>query len=205
MQNGAMKAWLDSSYLTGANQSYIEQLYEDFLTDPGSVEDSWRSIFQQFTSGGTKSDHLHSKIRDYFGSLAKDTTGYNTTNTDPETDAKQVKVLQLINAFRFRGHQHANLDPLGLWQQEKVSDLDPAYHKLTEADFQETFNVGSFAIGKETMKLGDLYAALKRPTAVRLVQSTCTSPIPKRNAGSSNSSNRWWGTLALPAMRNAVS
>lgn len=52
MQNGAMKAWLDSSYLTGANQSYIEQLYEDFLTDPGSVEDSWRSIFQQFTSGG---------------------------------------------------------------------------------------------------------------------------------------------------------
>ncbi|MCX2959162.1 MAG: hypothetical protein N6V49_10485, partial [Serratia symbiotica] len=89
-----------------------------------------------------------------------DTTGYNTTNTDPETDAKQVKVLQLINAFRFRGHQHANLDPLGLWQQEKVSDLDPAYHNLTEADFQETFNVGSFAIGKETMKLRDLYAAL---------------------------------------------
>lgn len=162
MQNGAMKAWLDSSYLTGANQSYIEQLYEDFLTDPGSVEDSWRSIFQQFTSGGTKSDHLHSKIRDYFRRLAKDTTGYNTTNTDPEIDAKQVKVLQLINAFRFRGHQHANLDPLGLWQQEKVSDLDPAYHNLTEADFQETFNVGSFAIGKETMKLGDLYAALKQ-------------------------------------------
>ncbi|WP_163613883.1 hypothetical protein, partial [Klebsiella variicola] len=36
------------------------------------------------------------------------------------------------------------------------------YHNLTEADFQETFNVGSFAIGKETMKLGDLYAALKQ-------------------------------------------
>ncbi len=40
MQNGAMKAWPDSSYLTGTNQSYIEQLYEYFLTDPGSVEDS---------------------------------------------------------------------------------------------------------------------------------------------------------------------
>ncbi len=87
-------------------------------------------------------------MRDYFRSLAKDTTGYNTTNTDRETDAKQVKVLQLINAFRFCGHQHYN--------------LDPAYHNLTEADFQETFNVGSFAIGKETMKLNDLYAALKQ-------------------------------------------
>ncbi|MGL4700092.1 MAG: hypothetical protein ACRCWV_03460, partial [Raoultella sp.] len=28
MQNGAMKAWLDSSYLSGSNQSWIEQLYE---------------------------------------------------------------------------------------------------------------------------------------------------------------------------------
>ncbi len=53
-------------------------------------------------------------------------------------------------------------DPLGLWQREQVPDLDPAYHNLTEADFRETFNVGSFAIGKETMKLGDLYAALKQ-------------------------------------------
>ncbi len=70
--------------------------------------------------------------------------------------------MQLINAFRFRGHQHANLDPLGLWKQESVPDLDPSYHNLTEADFQNTFNVGSFAIGKETMKLADLYAALKQ-------------------------------------------
>ncbi len=75
---------------------------------------------------------------------------------------KQVKVLQLINAYRFRGHQHANLDPLGLWKQERVADLDPAYHDLTEADFRESYNVGSFAIGKDTMKLGELIAALKQ-------------------------------------------
>lgn len=75
---------------------------------------------------------------------------------------KQVKVLQLINAYRFRGHQHANLDPLGLWKQERVADLDPAYHDLTEADFGESYNVGSFAIGKDTMKLGELIVALKQ-------------------------------------------
>jgi len=97
MQNGAMKAWLDSSYLAGANQSYIEQLYEDFLTDPGSVEDSWRSIFQQLPTAGVKPDQLHSQTRDYFRRLAKDSARYNTTITDPATDAKQVKVLQLIS------------------------------------------------------------------------------------------------------------
>ncbi|MGK7437997.1 hypothetical protein, partial [Salmonella enterica] len=49
----------------------------------------------------------------------------------------------------------------GLWKQERVADLDPSFHDSTEADFPETFNVGSFASGKETMNLGELRDALK--------------------------------------------
>ncbi|MCE1695443.1 hypothetical protein LWT49_24840, partial [Enterobacter hormaechei] len=52
MQNGAMKDWLDSSFLAGANQSYIEQIYEDYITDPNSVDASWREIFQQLPDAG---------------------------------------------------------------------------------------------------------------------------------------------------------
>lgn len=162
MQNGVMKDWLDSSFLAGANQTYIEQLYEDYLTDPNSVDAGWREIFQQLPGAGTNSEQFHSQARDYFRRLAKDSTRYHTSVSDPAIDAKQVKVLQLINAFRFRGHQNANLDPLGLWKRESVPDLDPTFHNLTKEDFDETFNVGSFAIGKETMKLSDLYDALKR-------------------------------------------
>ncbi|HCW2986323.1 TPA: 2-oxoglutarate dehydrogenase E1 component [Escherichia coli] len=162
MQNSALKAWLDSSYLSGANQSWIEQLYEDFLTDPDSVDANWRSTFQHLPGTGVKPDQFHSQTREYFRRLAKDASRYSSTISDPDTNVKQVKVLQLINAYRFRGHQHANLDPLGLWQQDKVADLDPSFHDLTEADFQETFNVGSFASGKETMKLGELLEALKQ-------------------------------------------
>ncbi|MQL48320.1 2-oxoglutarate dehydrogenase E1 component [Photorhabdus khanii] len=162
MQNGAMKDWLDSSFLAGSNQSYIEQVYEDYITDPNSVDASWKDIFQQLPNAGLSGEQLHSQTRDYFRRLAKDTTRYHSSVSDPAMDAKQVKVLQLINAFRFRGHQNANLDPLGLWKQDSVPDLDPVFHNLTEADFAETFNVGSFALGKETMKLADLYEALKR-------------------------------------------
>ncbi|WP_342656318.1 2-oxoglutarate dehydrogenase E1 component [Pantoea sp. RSPAM1] len=162
MQNSAMKPWLDSSWLAGANQSYIEQLYEDFLTDPDSVDAVWRSMFQQLPGTGVKPEQFHSATREYFRRLAKDASRYTSSVTDPATNSKQVKVLQLINAFRFRGHQEANLDPLGLWKQDRVADLDPAFHDLTDADFQESFNVGSFAIGKETMKLADLFEALKQ-------------------------------------------
>ncbi|CAK6494986.1 2-oxoglutarate dehydrogenase E1 component [Pantoea sp. Nvir] len=162
MQNSAMKPWLDSSWLAGANQSYIEQLYEDFLTDPDSVDAVWRTMFQQLPGTGVKPEQFHSTTREYFRRLAKDASRYTSTVSDPAANSKQVKVLQLINAFRFRGHQHANLDPLGLWKQDRVADLDPAFHDLTEDDFQESFNVGSFAIGKETMKLADLFDALQQ-------------------------------------------
>lgn len=161
MQNGALKDWLDSSFLAGENQAYIEDIYEDYLNDPSSVDGSWREIFDSLPKADI-TEQSHSQTRDYFRRLAKDSTRYHTSVSDPAMDSKQVKVLQLINAFRFRGHQNANLDPLGLWKQEPVPDLDPAFHNLTKADFDETFNVGSFAIGSETMQLSELFDALKR-------------------------------------------
>ncbi|HCT1398465.1 2-oxoglutarate dehydrogenase E1 component [Morganella morganii] len=161
MQNGALKDWLDSSFLAGENQAYIEDIYEDYLNDPSSVDGSWREIFDSLPKADI-TEQPHSQTRDYFRRLAKDSTRYHTSVSDPAMDSKQVKVLQLINAFRFRGHQNANLDPLGLWKQEPVPDLDPAFHNLTKADFDEIFNVGSFAIGSETMRLSELFDALKR-------------------------------------------
>lgn len=80
MQNGVMKDWLDSSFLAGANQTYIEQLYEDYLTDPNSVDAEWKAIFDQLPGAalGTSGEQFHSQARDYFRRLAKDSTRYHT-------------------------------------------------------------------------------------------------------------------------------
>ncbi|MCG7585266.1 2-oxoglutarate dehydrogenase E1 component [Photobacterium sp. OFAV2-7] len=163
MQNGVMKAWLESSHLAGANATYVEDLYELYLSDPELVDEKWRHVFSDLpVVSEVAVEQPHSRVRDYFRRLAKETTYLSASVSDPDVDAKQVKVLQLINAYRFRGHQHANLDPLGLWQQERVPDLEPEFHNLTAEDFNETFNVGSFAIGQETMKLSEIYDALKK-------------------------------------------
>lgn len=151
MHNGVMKAWLESSHLAGANASYIEDLYESFLENPDSVAEEWRSLFSELPQvNGHAVEQPHSQVRDYFRRLAKDPSRYSAPVSDPQVDAKQVRVLQLINAFRFRGHQNANLDPLGLWTRETVAELDPAFHNLQGADMDATFNVGSYAIGRET-------------------------------------------------------
>ncbi|WP_095498326.1 2-oxoglutarate dehydrogenase E1 component [Paraferrimonas haliotis] len=163
MHQGTMKAWLDTSHLGGANASYVEDMYEAYLEDPQSIPEDWLVVFETLPIFRDGQDTPHSKVRDYFRSLATDTQHQRATRlSDPETDAKQVKVLQLINAHRFRGHQHANLDPLGLWKREQVAELDPAFHGLTEGDMDREFNTGSFAYGGETLKLRDLVKALKQ-------------------------------------------
>ncbi|AZQ84147.1 2-oxoglutarate dehydrogenase E1 component [Colwellia sp. Arc7-635] len=160
MPEGDMKAWIESSHLSGANAAYIEELYESYLDNSQSVTAEWRDIFQQFPKiEGADVEYRHSEIRNEFKTLAQQTQ--KTVVVSGGSDAKQVKVLQLINAFRFRGHQNANLDPLGLWQRDKVRDLQLSHHELSENDFDREFKIGSLAIGQETMKLGDLYKALK--------------------------------------------
>lgn len=164
MQEGSLQAWLASSHLSGGNAAYIEQLYESFLEEPEQVSEQWRQFFESLPAvNGTLQDQSHSRIKNYFRKLATESHRYaGTTATDPTHSAKQVRVLQLINAYRFRGHQHADLDPLGLWKQARVPDLDPRYHQLQDEDFEQEFNVGSFNIGRETMPLGALHDALKK-------------------------------------------
>lgn len=161
MQDGAMQAWLESSHLAGGNIGYIEELFELYLDDPSAVGDEWRDLFDSMPRSA--GDVKHSEIREEFRELAKNKLKLaGTQGGNSEMSEKQVKVLQLINAYRFRGHQQAKLDPLGLWQQDDVADLSLAHHALSKDDYDTEFNVGSLAIGKDTAKLGDIHAALEK-------------------------------------------
>ncbi len=166
MQQSVMKAWWDSSHMAGGNATYIEQMYEAYLDDPQSVSEEWRGIFEQLPKlDGVEIETKHSIVREQFRSLASLGPAARAGSGPQQqavSDEKQVKVLQLINAFRFRGHQHANLDPLGLWIQPRVRDLELSHHNLSEKDFDTTYNVGSYAVGKESMPLGDLFKSLNR-------------------------------------------
>ena len=166
MHQGLMQAWLDSSHLNGANATYIEEMYEAYQEDPQSVSDDWKAVFDNLPSvngnDANGQEIAHSKVRNYFRSLALSSRGGASAQaSDPELDAKQVKVLQLINAYRFRGHQNSNLDPLGLWNRDSVKELDPVFHGLTSEDMARDFHTGSFAFGGDTMQLSELVNALK--------------------------------------------
>lgn len=168
MENSVMKAWWDSSHMAGSNAAYVEELYETYLENPQEVSESWKAVFDSLPKvDGAEVEVNHTFIREEFrkmaalGPMARAGKTADTNSGSPG-DEKQVKVLQLINAFRFRGHQHANLDPLGLWKQDRVRDLELSYHTLSSADFDTVFSLGSYAIGKDKMPLGDLFKSLNK-------------------------------------------
>src|SRR5260370_34719430 len=57
--------------------------------------------------------------------------------------AKEAAVIQLINAYRVRGHLIAALDPLGVEKPSYHPELDPSIYGLTLWDLDREFLTGS--------------------------------------------------------------
>ncbi|MCV6639154.1 2-oxoglutarate dehydrogenase E1 component [Candidatus Albibeggiatoa sp. nov. NOAA] len=154
------------------NSSFIDDLYETYLVDPQAVDEKWREYFAELQ----RQDHTlakpevpHAPIQERFlnykplrtAQPANDATG---APVNPAFAKKESAVLRLINAYRFRGHQNANLDPLNLTERPYVEDLDPGFHGFTPADMNESYDTGSL-YGVETMKLRDIIDFVKQTYA----------------------------------------
>ncbi|WP_296891947.1 2-oxoglutarate dehydrogenase E1 component [Thiobacillus sp.] len=75
------------------------------------------------------------------------------------SDAAQVAVLRLINAYRYLGVRQADLDPLRRFEPPPTPELDPAHYGLTEADLTREFETGSL-FGVERTTLGNILQRL---------------------------------------------
>lgn len=167
MHESSMEQLWSTSQLAGGNVAYIEELYELYLKDPNAVPEQWRSYFNTLprVEGATTQDIPHSPIQEQFLLISKNQRRMASPATQSQVssgyDQKQLRVFQLINAYRFRGHQHAKLDPLGIMEREQVPDLDLHFHELSQADMDTTFQTGSLFIGKDEAKLSEILEALE--------------------------------------------
>ena len=159
--------------ISGGNAAFIEDLYEQYLADPGAVAPEWRDFFAALKGTG---DVPHSAAIARIEQAQK-ANGHARVAAAPVGDApsqKQAAVLKLVTAYRSRGHLAAKLDPLdmehaftasdlqaiGLLPRPSAPDLDPSFHGLEPADLDTEFSTGSLA-GPQRLKLRELVALLK--------------------------------------------
>jgi 2-oxoglutarate dehydrogenase E1 component len=162
-----MQQYNANSYLFGGNAPYVEELYEAYLNNPGSVPDNWRAYFDAMqhmpaVDGTAKPDVDHSSVIASFAERAKQGPIRTVTaSPDAELGRKRVAVTQLIAAYRYLGSRWANLDPLQRQERPPIPELDPAFYGFTEADLDTKFNISNTYFGQETASLRDLLNMLR--------------------------------------------
>jgi len=132
----------DGTFLTGANAPFIAGLYTRFLDDPQSVDESWRRFFSEVDE-----DHTASVI-------TVDPEDVRRATTD------SIRALQLIRAYRVRGHLEADLDPLGLEKRGPYPELDYRSYGFNEADLDREIFINNL-LGRERATLREIVAILR--------------------------------------------
>ncbi|HEX3954697.1 MAG TPA: 2-oxoglutarate dehydrogenase E1 component [Stellaceae bacterium] len=160
-----------NSFLSGGNAEFIAELYARYLDDAGSVDESWRSFFAGLgddasaikaeLAGAPWAPSLPRKMAGPAPSLLNgsaqapfDAAAFHQAAID------SIRALNLIRAYRVRGHLEADLDPLGLERREDKGELDYRSYGFTEADLDKEIFVNNL-LGRERATLREILAILR--------------------------------------------
>ena len=159
----SMKKLQHQSYLSGGNAAFIEELYSKYLQNENDVDENWRTWFSELRNGELTPDQDHLAIQEQLKTavMNRRSSTPGVSSAPQEHQIKQVAVLQLINAYRFKGHQKADLDPLKLQTVEVIPDLTLEGHNLSEADLEVVFNTGSM-FGVDEIPLREIIDRLEK-------------------------------------------
>ncbi len=163
--SNSIKEQLASTPLFGSNATAVEALYEQYLENPDSVAGGWREYFESM--GDPQTEVVHSAIREELlveareGRRAGEVKVRRLAGAAPSGE-KQAAVSRLIQVYSLRGHQIADIDPLGIMDRRMPGVLKLNYLGLTEADMDTEFFTGGLAgTGNDRMKLRDILELLR--------------------------------------------
>jgi 2-oxoglutarate dehydrogenase E1 component len=84
------------SYLSNADPAVLDDLYNNYLQNPTSVDETWSKFFEGIAFA---TQHYPNKPATSAGEI-------------PENVSKEFKVINLINGYRSRGHLFTKTNPV---------------------------------------------------------------------------------------------
>ncbi len=187
----ANAAFALSSFLQGANATYIDELYARYEKEPASVDPEWQEFFKSLkdppadilkNADGpswardnwplSPRDDLTSALDGNWAQVEKviggklqakaQARGADLSSADVHQSTRDsVRALMLIRAYRMRGHFHAKLDPLGLEPARDHEELDPRSYGFTDADLDRKIFL-DHVLGLDYASLREIVAICER-------------------------------------------
>ena len=127
------------SFLNAAHTVFFADLYDQYLKDPDSVEPSWRAFFQGYDFGSNKL---------FQGEIVE-----GVTSQIPDHVQKEFNVINLIDAYRSRGHLFTSTNPVRDRRSYSPS-LAIEYFDLSNDDLDTIFNAGEIlGLGPQPLQI----------------------------------------------------
>jgi len=128
------------SYISNADVSYIDQLYQTYKNNPSSVDVTWQKFFEGFDFSQSQS-------------------GSGLTSGGDPISIKETQVRNLIFQYRSFGHLKSKTNPVRERRDHNVN-LDHKSVGLTDADLDTEFDVAA-EIGMPRSSLRKIIEKLK--------------------------------------------
>ncbi len=125
------------NYAQLANVGLIEDLYQRYLQNPESVDLSWRHFFEGIDFGA----YLYQRA------------------PQPSVGSENLRIYELIQAFRRYGHLIAKFNPLET-RERTASELDLGKLGFFESEMNQSFPTLGFC-GKKEASLQEIVSSLK--------------------------------------------
>lgn len=167
--------------LLGANESYLQELYSQYVNNPGSLEPSWKEFFDELGDDSvsvlgdlqgaswTRPGGAFVQPDEFMGEELKDVAetakvakskGYDETAIRAAV-VDSMRMIMMIRAYRVRGHLNASLDPLGMNPGQYHPELDPRTYGFKDEDMDREFFLDN-VLGLEKATLRNVLNTLKQ-------------------------------------------
>ena len=167
-----------TSFLHGANATYVEEMFKKYSDDPSSVQNDWGIFFKNIKDEGLNSstysaDWAKSDLKVQNGDLIsamdsnwsslpekiiKKNISYSVDEIQQAT-LDSIRALRLIRAFRVNGHLIADLDPMQLSQKNHHPELDYRNYGFNESDLEKSIFIDG-SLGLDNTKLKEIIKIL---------------------------------------------
>jgi len=146
----------DFSYITNSSPAFIENLYREFVKDPGSVDPEIRKFFEGFDFA--------------VSNTAEDGNGKTSSVSVPEQDSatlsidvdwmRELRAYRMILGYRNKGHLLAKTNPIRA-RKDRGANIELSFYGFNETDLDKDFQAGSL-IGLGTTTLRNILDHLEK-------------------------------------------
>ncbi|PAV80648.1 hypothetical protein WR25_22871 isoform B [Diploscapter pachys] len=175
-QSAAAATVKHEPFMNGTTSVYIEQMYAAWQHDPSSVHASWDAYFRNIEAGAGPGQAFQSPPSAALGAFVGSAIGtvpQGAVSAAPKLDGSiqtisdHLKIQLLIRSYQTRGHNIADLDPLGINSADLDDTIPPelelSFYGFGERDLDREFLLPptTFISEKQSMTLREIMKRLK--------------------------------------------